>query len=201
MDSAFITALVHSPWLVLGLYLLIVADAFLVVLPGEMAVVVCGALAASTGAPSLWLVIPVAASAALTGDLLCYAIGRFSGTDRIRLFHRPKPAAMLARTKRLIDTRTALLIFTARYIPFARIIVNVTSGMVRLSFTRFLPLAAIACVSWAAFNTGMGALVGAAFGDQPFIAVAISVPVAIATGLGVDAVMKLVERRALAEHE
>ncbi|HEU5222806.1 MAG TPA: DedA family protein [Candidatus Lumbricidophila sp.] len=201
MDSAFISTLVHSPWLIAGLYALIVADAFLVILPGETAVVVCGALAASTGSPSLWVVIPVAAAAALSGDLLCYAAGRFLRVDRLAVLQRSRVAAMLERTQRLINTRSAVLIFTARYIPFARIVVNVSSGMVRLPLRRFLPLALIACVSWAAFNATMGAVVGASFGDQPLLAVAISVPVAVVCGFGIDAVIRIIERRTLAESD
>jgi predicted histidine transporter YuiF (NhaC family) len=57
-----------------------------------------------------------------------------------------------------------------------------------------VPLSTAAGLAWAAYNTGMGALVGSAFGDQPLIAVAVSIPAAVLLGLSVDAVVRRVSR-------
>ena len=84
MDDGWVQALVVSPWLLPALYLLVVGDAFLVVLPSETLVVALGALWGATGNPPVWALIAVAALGAMTGDALCFAIGRRAGTDRWR---------------------------------------------------------------------------------------------------------------------
>jgi membrane protein DedA with SNARE-associated domain len=190
----WIVELANSPWLVPGVFALVVLDAFVVVVPSETAVVALGALAASTGAPSPWLVIPVAALGAVLGDLACYGIGRSAGLDRWAWQRRPVIARALERVRSTVERRTAVLVFTARYVPFARIAVNLAAGAARVPLTRYLPLSAAAGLAWAAYNTGMGAIVGAALADQPLIAVAISIPVAVTLGLGVDAVARRMSR-------
>ena len=80
--TAWLVASAASPWIYPALFALVVADAFLVVLPSETLVVALGALAAATGEPSLLLIVPVAALGALLGDALCYLIGRTIGIDR-----------------------------------------------------------------------------------------------------------------------
>jgi membrane-associated protein len=106
-----------SPWIYAALFLLVVADAFLVVLPSETLVVALGALAAAGGEPSVVLLVPVAAMGALVGDSLCYLIGTRIGTDRWAWQRRGRVATALARARRTVLTRPAVLIFTARYIP------------------------------------------------------------------------------------
>lgn len=177
-----------------AVFALVVLDAFLVVVPSETAVVALGALAASTGAPSPWLVIPVAALGAVVGDALCYAIGRSAGLDRWAWQRRPVIARALDRVRATVERRTAVLVFTARYIPFARIAVNLAAGAARIPLGRYLPLSAAAGLAWAGYNTGMGALVGSAFADQPLVAVAVSIPAAVVLGLAVDAIVRRVGR-------
>ena len=80
--DAFLDALSGSPWLYPAVFLLVVGDAFLVVLPSETVVVALGALAGATGSPFLGLLIPVAALGAVVGDGLCFLIGRRIGKDR-----------------------------------------------------------------------------------------------------------------------
>jgi membrane protein DedA with SNARE-associated domain len=183
-----------SPWLLPAVFALVVLDAFLVVVPSETAVVALGALAASTGAPSPWLVIPVAALGAVLGDLACYGLGRSAGLDRWAWQRRPVVARALARVRSTVERRTAVLVFTARYIPFARIAVNLAAGAARIPLGRYLPLSAAAGLAWAGYNTGTGALVGSAFADQPLVAVAVSIPAAVVLGLAVDAIVRRVSR-------
>ena len=83
-------------------------------------------------------------------------------------------------------SRPAVLIFTARYIPFARIAVNLSAGAAGLPYRRYLPLSAAAGTGWALYNTGIGLLFGTAMSDQPVLAVVISVLVAIALGVTID---------------
>jgi membrane-associated protein len=182
--------LASSPWLYPALFVLVVADAFLVVLPSETVVVALGALAGATGEPAVLALLPVAAVGALLGDTLCYLIGRRVGIDRWAWQRSGRIAAALARVRRTVLIRPAVLIFTARYIPYARIAVNLSAGAVGLPPRRFLPLAAAAGTAWAIYNLAVGALFGAVLSDTPLLAVGVSVVVAITLGITVDLVVQ-----------
>lgn len=180
--------LAASPWIYPALFALVVADAFLVVVPSETVVVALGALAAASGQPAVALLVPVAATGALLGDTLCYLIGRRIGIDRFAWMRRGRIQAALARARETVLRRPAVLIFTARYIPYARIAVNLSAGAAGLPLRRFLPLAAVAGLAWAVYNLVVGAVFGAALPDSPLLAIALSVVVAIALGIAVDLV-------------
>ena len=189
----WLDALLGSWWLYPALYGLVVADAFLVVIPGEVAVAALGALAASTGTPSFWLLIPVAAAGALTGDLACYGIGRWVGIDRWRWQREGRTGAAIARVRDVVLRRPAALIFTARYIPFARIAVNLSVGAAKLPLSRYLVLAAIAGIGWALYQVGVGTIFGTVFRDQPILAVLCSIVVAVTLGLVVDRIVAAIQ--------
>ncbi len=195
MDDGWVQALVVSPWLLPALYLLVVGDAFLVVLPSETLVVALGALWGATGNPPVWALIAVAALGAITGDALCFAIGRRAGTDRWR-WQRMRPIRVaIEKASAAIRSRPAVLIFTARYVPFARIAVNLTAGASGLPARFFLPLSAGAGLAWAVYNVVIGALFGAALAEVPVVAVIVSVVVAISLGLAIDTIAAWVIRR------
>lgn len=195
MDDVWITGLTASPWLLPALFALVVADAFVVVLPSETAVVALGALAASTGSPEAVAIIPVAAAGAVIGDGACYLIGRRIGLDRWRWQRDGRVGAALARARAGVHRRTAVLVFTARYVPFARIAVNLAAGAGRVPLRRYLPLSLGAGIAWAAYNVAIGAVVGSTVGDAPLVAVAISIPVAMVLGLVVDRIAQGLDAR------
>ena len=188
--------LASSPWLYPLVFALVVGDAFLVVLPSETVVVALGALAGATGTPWPAVLVPVAGVGAVTGDLLCFLIGRRVGLDRWAWQRRGRVAAALGRAQRTVERRTAVLIFTARYIPFARIAVNLSAGASGIPLGRFLPLSAAAGLGWAIYNVAIGAGFGAALRDQPVLAIVLSVAVAITLGVIADVVIgRLTARR------
>jgi membrane protein DedA with SNARE-associated domain len=170
------------------LFGLVVADAFLVILPSETAVVALGSLALSTGAPNIWLVLATAAIGAIVGDNICYQIGRRVGTDRFRWMRGPRVQAAIGYARTALERRPASLILTARYIPFARIAANLTAGATGFSYRRYFPLTVIAGISWATYNCLIGAFFGAWLAEYPVLAVVISVVVAIAIGITIDTI-------------
>ena len=188
MDAG-IVALAASPWLLPALLALVIGDAFLVILPSETAVVALGALSATAGGPSPAAVVAVAAVGAVVGDALCYLIGRRIGLDRWRWQREGRVGRAIDRVRTAVHRRTAVLVFTARYVPFARIAVNLAAGAGRVPLRRYLPLSAAAGLAWACYNVGIGAIVGNAVPDSPLLAVALSIPLAIALGLVVDRVV------------
>ena len=195
MDDAWLIALAESPLLYPALFLLVVGDAFLVVLPSETAVVTLGALWASTGHPHVALVVAVAALGAVAGDTACFFIGRHIGLDRWAWQKRGRIGVAIDRVRSTILQRTAVLIFTARYIPFARIAVNLTAGASGVAPRRFIPLSSVAGLSWALYNVAVGSLFGAMMPDTPLLAIVCSIAVAMILGFLVDSLIRVSARR------
>lgn len=188
MDDGWLSAIAASPWVLPALFLLVVGDAFLVVLPSESLVVALAALWASTGHPPIAAVIVVAAIGAVTGDLACYLVGRRLPTGRMprdTTFSRGISRAG-ARARASVLAQPAVLIFTARYIPFARIAVNLAAGASGLPLRRYLPLSAGAGFAWALYNCMGGSVFGRLLAEQPLLGAVIAVIVAMCVGFIVD---------------
>lgn len=179
-------ALAGGPWLLPAMFLLVLLDAVLVVVPGEVAVTAAGALAASTGSPPLPAVIAAAALAAFCGDALCFAVGRRVGLRRWRWMRHPRVARAFVWAGHRLARSTATVVFTARFIPFARLAVNLTAGATRVSALRYLGSVAVAASAWAAYQAVVGAAIGALLPGDPLVAVLVSIVAAIGLGVLID---------------
>lgn len=188
-----------SAWALPALFALVLADSFLVVLPGEAAVTAFGAVAVSTGSPPLSAVILTAAAAALTGDAALFLVGRRAGLDRWRWMRAPRVRAALGWARARLQRSTAIVVFTARFIPFARIAVTLTAGASGVSAVRFLAVDAVAAVGWAAYQAVIGAIVGWLVPGGPVVSVLVSIGIALALGFAVDALTTRLARRAAAD--
>jgi membrane protein DedA with SNARE-associated domain len=184
-----------SPWVLPIVALLTILDAFLVVVPSETVVVALATLSVSSGAPNLALLIIVAAVSAMIGDSLTFALGRRLGTPMLARVRSSRVQSVFGWARTALDRRAALVIFIARYIPFGRVAVNLVAGSTGFAYRRYLPLSALACTAWAIYNVALGATVGAWLGDNPILAVVVSVVVAVAVGLLIDAIRVRRERR------
>jgi membrane-associated protein len=184
--TAWLLEIAASGWVFPVLYLLTVADAFLVILPSETAVTALGAISASSGSPNLALLVGVAWAGAVSGDVSCYLLGRRIGTTRFAWMRRPRVAGAIARAGIALERRAAAAILTARYIPFARIAVNLVAGASGLHPRRYLPITVLAGLAWALWNVGVGAVVGRFLPDQPVLATVVSIVVAVGLGVAVD---------------
>lgn len=184
-----LTEIARSPWALPLLFALVLGDAFLVVIPGEAAVTAFGALAVSQQQPPLLAVVAVAAVAALTGDAACYAAGRTIGLDRWRWMRTSRAQAAFAWSRARLERRAALVLFTARFIPFARLAVNLTAGATRLAAPRYLAVAGLAALAWAVYQALIGAVVATIVPGGPVVAVVVSVVFAVGLGLAIDAVL------------
>lgn len=184
-----LTAVATSPWALPLLFALVFGDAFLIVIPGEAAVTALAALSVVHGRPPTAAVVAVAAVAAFSGDAACYAIGRTVGVDRWKWSRAPRVVAMRAWAKRRLARSTAAIVFTARFIPFARIAVNITAGAERLPAPRYLGLCALAACAWATYQSFIGAAIARLFPGYPVAAVVISIAVALLVGWALDAAL------------
>jgi membrane protein DedA with SNARE-associated domain len=176
-----------SPWLLLVMFAVAVLDGFFPPVPSETVLVAAVAVAAPAGdLATVLLLCLVAAAGALAGDNLAYALGRAVGTERFAWMRRPRVAAVLTRARRALAHRGAPLILGARYIPVGRVAVNMTAGALRYPRRRFVPLSALAAVSWALYGAGIGVIAGQWLKGQPLLCAVVGVTVALATGLIID---------------
>lgn len=196
MDGDLLGELLATPWALLIMTAVVFADAFLVVVPGEIAVTALGATAATHGTPQLWLVIVCAATAAAAGDLTCYAIGRTIGVSRWRWMRARRVAAAIRWAESQLSERTALTLFTARFIPFARLAVNLTAGATRVSLPRYVALASFAAIGWALYQAGIGAIVASVIPGGTTVSIIVSVFFAVLVGAVIDAILRRRKRNA-----
>ncbi|MEU2205282.1 VTT domain-containing protein [Microbacterium oleivorans] len=187
MFADLLTSVAAGPWALPALFALVLADAVLVVVPGEVAVTAAGALAAATGTPPLAAVVAVAAVAAFCGDALCYGVGRFAGVERWGWMRHRRIHAAFEWAGARLSRGTATVVFTARFIPFARLAVNLTAGATRVPAARYLGAVAVAATVWALYQAVVGAAVGGLLPGSPALAVIVSIAVAIILGVTIDA--------------
>lgn len=181
--------LAGSPWVYLVVFAFVAIDAFVPPVPSESALVALAAVSVSSGDPDLLLLGLVAVAGALVGDNTAYGIGRRLGTDRFAILRKPKAKELIERAETELDKRAATLILTARYIPVGRVAVNVTAGATRFPYRRFLPLAVLAAVSWAAYNIGIGVVAGSWVRDNPLLGAAAAIVFALVVGVVIDKIM------------
>ncbi|MDQ1173327.1 membrane-associated protein [Microbacterium testaceum] len=197
--DAWLQAIAASPWALPAMALLVFADAFLVVIPGEAAVTAFGALAVAHGTPPLAAVVVVAGAAAFAGDLGCYLVGRLVGVERWAWMRGPRVSAALDWARARLERNAAVVLFTARFVPFARLAVNLAAGAARVNPARYLGVAALAALAWAAYQAVIGAVVAALVPGGPVVAVVVSIVVAVGIGVGIDLVLaRRAKRRAAA---
>lgn len=146
--TGFLTS--AGPWilLILGGFVFIETGLLFPFLPGDSLVFTCALLSTTIGLP-LWLVILVAAVAAIAGDQTGYLIGRRFGP---RLF---KPDARIFKT-RFRDQSDAFLqkygapaIVLARFVPIVRTFLPPIAGVSTLRYRTFLIWNVSGGIGWA----------------------------------------------------
>jgi membrane-associated protein len=193
--SEFVVNLAASPWVYLVVLAVVIIDGFFPPIPSESIVVALGALAISTNAPNLILLVLVTAVGAVIGDTLAYLIGRRIGLNRFAWMRRPRVVSAVGRARTSLDRRAATLLLTARYVPVGRVVVNMTAGATGFPPRRFLPLASISALGWSLCTVFIGVLAGTWLKNNPVLGAAVAIVIAFALGLLVDAVLSWVARR------
>jgi len=184
-----------SPWLYLVMFATAVIDGFFPPIPSEAVLVAAAAVAVSTGSTNIVLLCAVAAIGAMIGDNIAYAIGRSVGTTRFAWMRRPRIAAAFDFARRALTRSGAGLILGARYIPVGRVAVNMSAGALGYPWRRFLPLSAVAAVTWSAYSAGIGMLAGHWLEDQPLLSAVCGIAVALLLGLIIDRATAIRRRR------
>jgi len=144
-----------GPWLYVILFAVIFCETGLVItpfLPGDSLLFAVGALAAGEGSVlSLPVLIPLLIVAAIAGDAVNYAIGRFVGP---RIFSKETSWLLnrkhLDRAQAFYDTYGAKTIVLARFIPIVRTFAPFVAGIGKMEYYRFWFYNCIGAVIWVA---------------------------------------------------
>jgi membrane-associated protein len=156
------------------------------VLPGETALLVGGALAAA-GRVDLPVLVAVAVVAAVLGDTVGYGVGRAGGPALRRgRLGRWVGERRWDRVEAFVRRRGAVAVAAGRWVGFARALVPALAGMTRMPYGRFLLWNVLGGSTWAAAVVVAGYLAGASWhrlagvlGPGGAVAAAVAVLVAV----------------------
>ncbi|MFC4943975.1 DedA family protein [Pseudonocardia sp. GCM10023141] len=187
----FLEGAMASPWLLLVIVGLAVLDALLPAVPSEALIITAG-VAAAAGSQNLVLVVAAAGLGSFVGESIAYGIGRWFGPAvRRRMPAGTARATMFDNVARLLATRGGLILLTARFIPAGRTVAAVAAGATDFPASRFLAFSGPGAVLSAAYVAMLGFVGGAAFADDPLVALLFS----LAVGTTVTMVIGLTRRR------
>ncbi len=155
-------------WSYLLLFVIIFAETGLVVtpfLPGDSLIFAVGTLAAIGSLDIVWLFILLAA-AAIIGDSVNYAIGKFIGD---KAFHikgsKIFKKEYLDKTHKFYEKYGGKTIIIARFVPIVRTFAPFVAGVGVMSYGKFFAYNVIGGILWVAlFLSG-----GYFFGNMPII--------------------------------
>jgi membrane-associated protein len=176
-----------------ALALLVGVEASGVPVPGETALIAASVLA-SQGHLEIWLVIPIAAAAAIIGDNVGYVLGSRLGR---RVVLRPgrtleRRRALLERGDELFDRHGPKAVFFGRWIAGLRIWAAWLAGMTSMPWRSFLVWNALGGIAWAIFFGLLGYFGGEA---AAHLVAKLGVWAALATGLVLLAVYGFIKMR------
>ena len=184
-----------SGWAYAAVFLLVLLDAILPVVPSETAVITAGVVAAG-GRLSLALVVVSAAAGAVAGDNIAYLVGRrFGGPTTRRFFNSEKSRQRLDWAGRQLSQRGGQLILVGRFIPGGRTVVTLSAGMLHFRWSRFFTFDAVAALVWALYAAFLGYFGGRAFENAAWKGLLLALGVGFAIAGIVEAVRWLLRRR------
>lgn len=158
----------YGPWIYVILFLIIFSETGFVVtpfLPGDSLLFVAGALAA-VGDMDVTLLIVVMAAAAILGNTVNYAIGRYLGPkvfqwDDSRFFNK----RALEKTHAFYEKHGGKTIVISRFLPLFRTFAPFVAGIAAMAYARFTLYNTAGGVGW----VGSLTLAGYWFGNLPVI--------------------------------
>lgn len=155
-------------WTYLLLFLVIFAETGLVVtpfLPGDSLLFVVGAFSAR-GSFNPVLVFTALAAAAITGDSLNYAIGKYFGARLSAAKHAPFfKKEYLERTHKFYEKYGGKTIVLARFVPVVRTFAPFVAGIGTMKYSHFISYNIFGGVLW----VGLFVFSGFYFGNIPLV--------------------------------
>jgi membrane-associated protein len=163
----------YGPWIYGLLFLIVFAETGLVVtpfLPGDSLLFAAGTLA-GTGVLNVYLVAVPLFIAAVLGDAVNYAVGRFIGA---RVFeHDPSPTGLrrfvnrqhVERAHDFFERYGGKAVVIARFVPIVRTFVPFVAGAASMTYSHFAFYNVAGAALWVGVCVGGGYL----FGNLPFV--------------------------------
>lgn len=154
-----------GPWTYVLLFVIVLCETGLVVtpfLPGDSLLFAAGSLAArypeSLGIVTLLVLLSVAA---ILGDSLNYAIGRWVGPRAFRIDRWFLKHEYLERTQAFYARHGGKTIVLARFVPIVRTFAPFVAGVGRMHYPQFAFYNVIGGLAWVAICTLAGYFLGA----------------------------------------
>lgn len=160
----------YGTWLYAILFLIVFCETGLVVtpfLPGDSLLFAAGAIAAaSDGALNVHFMVAILLVAAIVGDAVNFAIGKYFGE---KLFANPDSRifkqAYLDKTHAFYAKYGGKTIILARFVPIVRTFAPFVAGMGKMDYSQFLRYNIIGAFAWVLSLTYLGY----AFGNMPIV--------------------------------
>lgn len=187
--TELLTSWVGSPWTALVLFAVCVLDGFFPVIPGETTLVAAAAIAWTTDPAALPIVALSGMSGAWLGDNIAYSLGRRVGTNRFAWTTRPRVARVTEYVTRELSSRPESIILTGRFIPVARVLIDMAAGATGVPRRRFLVLSLISSATWTTVTMIIAIFAGTFLSTQPVLATVSAVLIALVAGVVVDRVL------------
>ena len=110
---------------------------------------------------------------------------------------RPRVQKVFGWARYELEKRGAVLIFTARYIPWGRVAVNYVAGTTGFPHRRFFVFDAFACLTWVGYSIGIGLVASSVplLHDYPLLGAGIAVVFAILLGIIIDHALRWWHKR------
>ncbi len=145
----------------LAVALLIMLEDFGVPAPGET-VLVAAALYAGTGRLNIVAVGVVAVVAAVAGDNIGYAIGRYGGRSAVQRFGRyvHLTSHRFAKAEGFFARHGGKMVIIARFVEVLRQLNGIIAGMAGMTWPRFLIFNTIGALLWVGTWATLGDLAG-----------------------------------------
>jgi membrane-associated protein len=175
----------------LAVFMLVLGDAVIAILPGETTLNVAATLAAS-GVLELRFVIVAGAAGAVVGDSTLYAIARRTRPRVQRQLDAALANKKLATTMSAIGSSAPALLVFGRYVPGMRFVVNASLGVAGHPYREFLAWSVVGGVTWSIYCSTVAYLVGTALVGHPRASVVLS---AVASSVAVVVVVVVLVRR------
>ena len=158
----------YGPWLYGILFVVIFAETGLVVfpfLPGDSLLFISGTVVASARL-NVHVLVAVLSVAAILGDSVNYAIGRYVGPKAYsRTDSRWFKQEHLRQTQAFYDKYGGFTIIIGRFVPIVRTFAPFLAGVAQMSYPRFLAYNVVGGIVWIASLVYAGYL----FGNIPWV--------------------------------
>jgi membrane-associated protein len=157
----------YGPWVYAILFGIIFAETGFVVtpfLPGDSLLFAAGALCAR-GDLSLPAMLGLLVFAAVAGNTVNYAVGRFIGPRVFQSSHRLLNKKYLDRAHAFFEGYGGKAIILGRFVPIVRTFVPFVAGAVQMTTASFVVYTVVGAVAWVSLCLGAGWF----FGNIPIV--------------------------------